>query len=94
MRQFLVELYVSRSESAATRRDTAARARSAAQSLDREGSRVRYVRSLFVPDEETCFYLYEAADPGVVREAARRADLPVQSVVEAFSADAERPGAE
>lgn len=90
MRQFLVELYASRSESAETRRDNAARARLAAQKLSRAGNRVRYVRSIFVPDEETCFYVYEAADAEDVREAARRADLPVQSVVEAISADAEQ----
>jgi hypothetical protein len=40
---------------------------------------------MFVLEEETCFYLYEAASAEDVREAARRAELPSDCVVEAIS---------
>jgi hypothetical protein len=46
---------------------------------------VRFLRSVFVPEDESCFYLYEAASADDVREAARRAELPVDHVVEAIS---------
>jgi hypothetical protein len=42
---------------------------------------VRFVRAVFVPEDEMCFYLYEAASAEQVREAARRAELPHESVV-------------
>ncbi len=37
---------------------------------------MRFVRSVFVPEDEACFYLYEAPSAEAVREAARRAALP------------------
>jgi hypothetical protein len=74
MPEFLVELYVSRADAAAVER-RAARARLAAEQLSREGTPVRYLRSVFVPEDETCFFLYEAASAEEVEEAARRASL-------------------
>jgi len=56
--------------------------------MQREGIPVRFVRSVFVPEDETCFYLYEAASVDAVREAARRAALPVEAV--AVSVDASK----
>jgi Nickel responsive protein SCO4226-like len=88
MPQFLVELYASRSEPDATRRGNAVRARLAAQTLSRNGINVRYLGSLFVPEEETAFHLYEAAAAADVCEAARRAGMPVHRVVEAINTDA------
>ena len=82
MAQFLLELYVSRSDATAVER-VAASARRAAQQLTREGKPVRYLRSIFVPEDETCFHLYEAASACVVKEAARRAALPFDRVTEA-----------
>ncbi len=58
------------------------RARRASEDLHGEGVAVRFVRSVFVPEDETCFYIYEADSAGVVREAARRADLPAAHVTE------------
>jgi hypothetical protein len=80
--EFLVELYVSRADEAAVQRG-AQRSRLAAEQLTREGTPVRYLRSIFVPEDETCFLLYEAASPDAVREAARRAELPFTRVAEA-----------
>ncbi len=81
MAEFLVEQYVSRSDIAAVEAG-ANRAFRAAEQMTREGVRVAYLRSIFAPDEETCFYLYEAGSAEVVREAARRAALPAERVTE------------
>jgi hypothetical protein len=40
---------------------------------------------VFVPEDETCFYLYEAGSEEVVREAASRADLRIERIVEAIT---------
>jgi Nickel responsive protein SCO4226-like len=82
--EFLVELYVSRVDRASVEAG-AERARRAAESLTAEGTPVRYLRSIFVPEDETCFYLYEAASVEAVREAARRAALRFERVAEAVT---------
>ena len=84
MAEFLVELYVARTDGPAAEHG-AQRARLAAQQLTCEGTPVRYVRSIFVPEDETCFYLYEAATVDAVREATRRAALSVDRVAEAVT---------
>jgi hypothetical protein len=84
MPEYLVELYVSRTDGSTVERD-AEKARHAADELSREGVRIRYLQSIFVPDEETCFLLYEAASADAVREAARRAALPFEQVSEAVT---------
>jgi hypothetical protein len=82
--EFVVELYVARDDGAGVEHG-AERARLAAEELTLEGTPVRYVRSLFVPEDETCFYLYEAPSADAVREAARRAELPFDRVTEAVA---------
>jgi hypothetical protein len=82
--EFLVEVYVSQADSAAVERG-AERARLAAEALIREGIPVRYLRSIFVPEDETCFFLFEAASADGVRVAARRAALPFERVAELFT---------
>jgi hypothetical protein len=84
MESFLVELYVSRTDLAAFERD-AESARRAAERLSRQGTPVRYVHSLFVPEDETCFHLYEAASAKSVREAAESAGLRFARINEAVS---------
>ena len=86
MPEFLIEQYVSRTDTAAVERD-AERARVAAEELSRKGTSVRYLRSIFVPDDETCFLLYEAESVGVVREAARLAGLPFEQIAETKGAE-------
>jgi hypothetical protein len=84
MVEFLIEQYVPGANAGAVER-AAKRARVAAEELTREGSPVRYLRSIFVPEDETCFYLYEAASVEAVREAAQRASLPFERVAAAVS---------
>jgi hypothetical protein len=43
--------------------------------MRREGTPVRFLRSIFVPENDTCFLLYEAPTARSVREAAGRAGL-------------------
>lgn len=84
MAEFLVELYVSREDrfGVGTRSETA---RLAADELTLEGTPVRYLHSIFVQEEEICFFLYEAASVDAVREAVHRADLPFERVSEAVA---------
>jgi hypothetical protein len=79
--EFMVELYVSRIDAGAVER-AARRARLAADELTRDGTPVRYVRSLYVKEDETCFFLIEADSIETIRELARAALLPVEHVAE------------
>ena len=81
MPEFLIELYVSRTDAAGAERG-ARRARLAAEQLSRAGTPVRYLRSMFLPLDETCLLLYEAASADAVRAAARRAALSFDRVTE------------
>lgn len=92
MAEFLLELYVPRTETA-TVAARAESARLAAEELAQQGSTVRYVRSIFVPEDETCFLLYEADSADAVREAAQRAALPFERVSEAIGDDVALEGA-
>jgi hypothetical protein len=79
---FLLELYVSKTNGAPIA-VTAERFTTAAAQLTAEGKPVRLLRSIFVPDDETCFLLVESSEVENVRDTARRAAIPVEHVVEA-----------
>ena len=85
MPEFLVEVYVSRGDGTAVEQ-SARRARQAAKELTMEGRAVHYRRSIFIPEDETCFFLYEATTADDVAEAARRAALPFDRVGVAVAA--------
>ena len=72
MPTYLVEVYLPRSR-AHEARATGRRARAAAEQLSREGVPIRYVRTTYLPDDETCFHHFEALTPAAVEEASRRA---------------------
>ncbi len=80
MLSYLVEVYLPRSR-ADEARATARRARAAAEQLTREGMAVHYVRTTFLPADETCFHLFEASSAEVVEEVSRRAELSRARVV-------------
>ena len=69
-------------------------AREASEQMRHEGIPVRFVRSVFVPEDEACFYLYEAPSAEVVREAARRAALPFARFTQTSVSPTERNGYE
>jgi Protein of unknown function (DUF4242) len=84
MEQYLVELYRSRA-GADTLADPAKRAQTTAEELTREGTPVRFLSTIFVPEDEVCFYLYEAASAEAAAEAARRAELQFERIVVAIT---------
>jgi hypothetical protein len=83
MPDYLVEAYVPKSR-AAEARAAGRRARAAADELSREGTSVRYIRTTFLPDDETCFHLFEAVSASTVEELSRRAKLGHSRVVAAL----------
>ena len=58
------------------------RSRAACAQMSAENLPVRFLRSLFVPEQGTCFLLFEAGSAPAVAEAARRAAVPVGVVWE------------
>ncbi len=82
MRTFLLEFSVSRTAEA---RKLGEHARQVAEELSRHGTPVRYLRSIFVPQDETCFHLYEATSIESVRQIAERASLSCVHICEAVS---------
>jgi hypothetical protein len=82
MSEFLLELYIAKTNSAAVAAG-AERLSKAAAELSVEGTSVRVVRSIFVAEDETCYVLIEAATAEAVRDIATRAALPFERVVEA-----------
>jgi hypothetical protein len=89
--EFLVEVYVARSDGDAVERGASLGHR-AAEELTLEGRPVRLLRSILVPEDETCFYLYEATAAADVAEAARRAELRFVRVAAAESTAHETSG--
>jgi hypothetical protein len=87
MAEFMLELYVSGSDRNAVT-DGARRAGLAALRLRHDGGSIRYLRSIFVPEDETCFLVYEAGSLEVVRRAASLAGLPADHIVEVQETDA------
>jgi hypothetical protein len=88
--RYLAELYLPRKGSSSLR-EAATRAHQAADAMTREGTPIRYLRALFLGDDEVCFHLYEAASPDLVREASRRAAIPVERVTETLDVDPDAP---
>ena len=88
MPSYLVETFLSR---AAVRERLARwrRASSAAQELTREGTRVRFDHTIYVPEDEICFFVVEAPSSRDAVLAAERANLAPFRVVEAVPSDKE-----
>lgn len=47
------------------------------------GRPLRYIRSTFIPGEDRCLCLFEAADAGTVAAGNQEAGLPFRRIVEA-----------
>jgi hypothetical protein len=84
VRSYLVETYLARDD-VEVRAIRERRARSAAEELAREKMRVRFDHSIHVPEDEICFYVFDAPSARVAADAARRAGLDPIRVVEAVS---------
>jgi hypothetical protein len=83
MPKYLVETYVPRRDADAARA-AGRRARAAARQLSGEGKSVRYVRTTFLPRDETCFHIFEAASEEAVTEVCRRAEVDSPRIVPAL----------
>jgi hypothetical protein len=60
-----------------------ARARAAAKAVSRGGMPIRYVRSIFVPEDETCFHVFESSSREAVVAATERAAFAFARIAEA-----------
>jgi hypothetical protein len=74
---YLAELYLPSSASAA---EMAALARTGAARAARSGAVVRFVQTVFVPEDECCYVLYEAGSAADVAAAASHAGLEFDRV--------------
>ena len=84
MPSYLVETFLARG-SAGERTARERRARSSADELTRNGTRVRFEGSTHVPEDELCFFTFDAPSRTVAVLVAQRAGLEPLRVVEAVS---------
>ncbi len=85
MTVYLLEGYMPGS-SAAELGDLAEHLSEVAHALSKDGLRVRYLRSTYVPEDETYFHFVEASTAGAVERFARRAELVFDRILEARNA--------
>ena len=86
MPSYLVETYLTRRQ-AGERAARERRARSAVEGLTR--SSVRFKFSIYVPEDEICFFVFDAPSGREAALAAQRAGLEPIRVVEAASSPGE-----
>ena len=84
MPSYLVETYLARGR-AGERAARERRARSAAKELTDGSKRVRFDRSIYVPEDEICFFVFDAPSGRDAALAAERAELDSIRVVEVVS---------
>ena len=84
MREFVAEQYISGSDADGAQRGADA-ARLAAEQLTREGTPVEFVRSIFIPRDETCIYVYKAGSIEAMQAALARTTLRFERVSEAVT---------
>jgi hypothetical protein len=87
---YLVETYLARGR-AGERAARERRARSAAEELTDGRTRVRFDRSIYVPEDEICFFVFDAPSGRDAVLAAERAELDSIRVVEVVSSRKELP---
>ncbi|MDQ3672369.1 MAG: hypothetical protein M3364_08040 [Actinomycetota bacterium] len=84
MPSYLIETFLSRSATF-ERRMRERRARSAADELTRTGTCVRFDQSIHVPEDEICFFVFDAPSGREAELVAEQAGLEPIRVVEAVS---------
>ena len=84
MPSYLVETYLAR-ERANERATCGLLARSAAEELTKKRTRVSFRRSIYVPEDEICFFVFDAPTGRDAAIAAELAELDPIRVVEAIS---------
>lgn len=91
MPSFLVETYLARGAAGEERHACERRACSAAEEMTREGTRVGFEGSIHVPEDEICFFTFEAPSGREAALVAQRAGLEALRVVEAIPSEREGP---
>jgi hypothetical protein len=86
---YLVETFLARG-AAGERQARERRARSAADQMTREGTRVWFERLIHVPEDEICFFTFEAPSSRAAALVAERAALEPLRVVEAIPTGKEK----
>ena len=84
MPSYLVETYLTRSR-AGERAARERRARAAAEKLASGRTFVCFRRSIYIPEDEICFFVFEAPSGHVAALAAQSAGLEPVRVVEAIT---------
>jgi len=87
---YLVETYLARDQ-ADQRAARERRARLAARELTHGTAHVRFDHAIHVPEDEICFYVFDASTARDAADAAERAGLDPIRVVEAISSRKEVP---
>jgi hypothetical protein len=85
MPSYVVELYLADSPAAVEE------ARKRARSVADAGAEVRYVRTTFLPVDETILHVFEARSEMALQEAAGRAGLAYERIIEAVERAADPP---
>ena len=88
MPSYLVETYLARGH-AGERSARERRARSAAEELAHDTTGVRFEHSIHVPEDEICFFIFDAPSARDAALVAQRAGLDPFRVVEAVSSEKE-----
>ena len=89
MPSYLVETYLARGQ-AGERAARERRAHSVAEELTHESTLVRFERSIHVPEDEICFFIFDAPSSREAALAAQLAGLEPFRVVEAVSSGTEK----
>ncbi len=88
MPSYLVETYLARDQ-AGERTSRERRARSVAELLTKQGTRIRFEGAIHVPQDEICFFVFDAPSGRDAALAAQQAGLDPFRVVEAVSSGRE-----
>jgi len=88
MKQFLVEVFTARAN-AGNLVTAERRATLAARRLSNGDRQVRFVRATYIPQDEICFFVFDAPSGQDAALAAHRAGLEAIRVVEAVSSKKE-----
>jgi hypothetical protein len=84
---FVAERYISRAQTHDRHADDAQRTQTASQYLAARGTAVRYLGSILVPEDETCFTFLEAHTVDEVRQLADQASITYQRILPAHRLD-------
>jgi hypothetical protein len=88
MPSYLLEAFLPRGN-AGDRRAREQAASSVVEALTRDGTPVRFGGSIYVPEDEICFFSFDAPSIGDVERIAERAGLRLLRVVEAIPSNEE-----